>query len=93
MQVSEVIERWELPWSVEVIGSRGEYMFCPLPRNGVEARAGVDDELHDYFNLFALNRGVLLAPFANLLHFSSSHLAADVDQHTEIFEATVRSLA
>jgi len=93
VQVSEVIERWELPWSVEVIGSRGEYMFCPLPRNGVEARAGVDDELHDYFNLFALNRGVLLAPFANLLHFSSSHLAADVDRHTEIFEATVRSLA
>jgi glutamate-1-semialdehyde 2,1-aminomutase len=91
-QVAEAIERWKLPWSVEIVGSRCEYMFCPQPRNGAEGHLGVDDELHDYFNLFALNRGVLLSPFANLLHFTSSHLPADVDLHTEIFEATVKSL-
>jgi glutamate-1-semialdehyde 2,1-aminomutase len=92
VQVAEVIERWELPWSVEIVGSRGEYVFCPQPRNGAEGRLGVDDQLHDYFNLFALNRGVLLSPFANLVHFSSSHVPADVDLHTEVFEATVNSL-
>jgi glutamate-1-semialdehyde 2,1-aminomutase len=92
VQLAEVIDRWELPWSVEIVGSRGEYMFCPLPHNGEEGRRGVDDQLHDYFNLFALNRGVLLSPFSNLVHFSSSHVAADVDLHTEVFEDTVKSL-
>jgi glutamate-1-semialdehyde 2,1-aminomutase len=92
LQVAEVIDRWRLPWSVEIVGSRGEYMFCPPARNAAEARAGIDDQLHDYFNLFALNRRVLLAPFSNLLHFTASHLPADVRLHTSIFEATVQSL-
>ena len=91
-QTAEVIQRWNLPWSVEIVGSRCEYLFCPQPRNGAEGRAGVDDELHDYFNLFAMNRKVILAPFANLVHFSSSHRRSDVDLHTEVFEATIESL-
>lgn len=91
-QTAEVIRRWALPWSVEIIGSRCEYLFGPQPRNGAEGRLGVDDELHDYFNLFAMNRGVLLAPFANLVHFSSSHRPSDVDLHSKVFEATIHSL-
>ena len=92
IQVSEVIRRWDLPWSVEVIGSRCEYLFCPQPRNGVEGRMGIDNELHDNFNLFATNRGIILAPFADLVQFTSSHLRSDVELHTEVFEATIRSL-
>ena len=91
-QTTEVIDRWALPWSVEIVGSRAEYMFCPLPTNGAEGRAGSDDQLHEYFNLFALNRNVLLAPFSNLLHFSSFHTRQDVDLHTDVFDATLTSL-
>ena len=92
VQVAEVIHRWKLPWSVEIIGSRCEYLFCPQPRNGAEGRAGIDDELHDYINLFSMNRQVLLAPFANLVHFTSSHRRSDVELHTEVFEAAIKSL-
>ena len=91
-QVAEVIRRWELPWSVEIVGSRCEYLFCPQPRNGAEGRAGIDDELHDYINLFSMNRQILLAPFANLVHFTSSHQRSDVERHTEVFEAAIHSL-
>ena len=83
--VARVIDDLGLPWTVQRLGCRAEYWFCPPPSNGAEAAAAVDAELDAFFHLYALNRGVLLTPFHNMALLSSSHAEADVDLHTEVF--------
>ena len=39
-----------------------------------------------------LNRGILLTPFHNMALCCPSHTEADVDRHTEVFEAEVIAL-
>ncbi len=81
-----------LEWHVQQLGARAEYWFCPPPRNGADAAAAADPALDAYMHLFALNRGVLLTPFHNMALMSPAHTRADVDRHTEVFEATLASL-
>ena len=64
--VAGVIEAHGLPWTVQRLGCRAEYWFCPAPRTGAEAAAAIDAELEAYLHLVALNRGVLLTPFHNM---------------------------
>ncbi len=81
-----------LPWSVQQLGCRAEYWFCPPPTDGATAAAAVDDELDAFMHLWALNRGVLMTPFHNMALLSSSHSTADVDAHTDVFTAAVTAL-
>jgi glutamate-1-semialdehyde 2,1-aminomutase len=81
-----------LPWHVQQLGARAEYWFCPPPRNGAQAAAGVDVDLDRFMHLWALNRGVLLTPFHNMALFSPHHAQADVDLHTDVFAAAVGAL-
>ncbi len=90
--VQTTIDRHDLPWSVQNLGSRSEYWFCPSPKNGAQAAAAVDLELDRYFHLFALNRGILLTPFHNMALFSPKHTANDVQAHTGVFAETVESI-
>ncbi len=90
--VAEVIAGHQLPWTVQRLGCRAEYWFCPAPRNGAEAAAAVDPELDAYLHLFALNRGVLMTPFHNMALLSSAHTEVDVDRHTEVFARAVASI-
>jgi glutamate-1-semialdehyde 2,1-aminomutase len=91
--VSSVIEQHGLPWTVQRLGCRAEYWFCPPPRNGADAAAATDEELEAFLHLWTLNRGVLLTPFHNMALFSPHHTAEDVDRHTEVFgEAVARLL-
>ena len=90
--VRDVIEAHDLPWHVQRLGCRAEYWFCPPPRNGADAAAAVDEELEQFLHLWSLNRGVLLTPFHNMALFSPQHTEADVDRHTEVFEAAVSAL-
>ncbi len=90
--VAAVIEKSGLGWHVQQLGCRAEYWFCPLPRDGAGAAAAVDEELEAFLHLWALNRGVLLAPFHNMALFSPHHTEADVDRHTEVFGAAVEAL-
>ncbi len=90
--VAEVIAARTLPWSVQNLGSRSEYWFCPAPRNGAAAAAATNPSLEAYFHLYALNRGVLLTPFHNMALLSPHHTVDDVSLHSEIFAATVASL-
>jgi glutamate-1-semialdehyde 2,1-aminomutase len=87
--VRSVIQTYGLPWTVQRLGCRAEYWFCEPPRNGAEAAAAVDPELEAWFHLYALNRGILLTPFHNMALISSSHVAADVDLHTDVFAKAV----
>ncbi len=90
--VQSVIDTHRLPWHVQRLGCRAEYWFCPPPRTGAEAAAAVDEELDAFMHLWALNRGVLLAPFHNMSLFSPAHTVADVDAHTSAFRSAVEAL-
>jgi glutamate-1-semialdehyde 2,1-aminomutase len=90
--VAGVIESAGLPWTVQRLGCRAEYWFCPPPRTGTLAAAAVDEELEAFMHLWAFNRGILLAPFHNMALLSPHHTPEDVDRHTEVFGAAVNAL-
>jgi len=90
--VAGAIEEHTLAWSVQQLGCRAEYWFCPLPVNGADAAAAVDDQLDAFMHLWALNRGILMTPFHNMALLSPAHTEADVDRHTEVFDAALATL-
>jgi glutamate-1-semialdehyde 2,1-aminomutase len=90
--VAGVIDEFALPWTVQRLGCRAEYWFCPAPVTGAEAAAAVDDELDSYFHLYAMNRGILLTPFHNMALMSPAHTDADIDHHTYVFREAVADL-
>lgn len=90
--VQQAYERRDLAWSVQQLGSRAEYWFCPPPRTGAQAAAAMDHDLDAFMHLWALNRGVLLTPFHNMALFSPFHTELDVERHTEQFEAALVAL-
>lgn len=90
--VQSVIDAHDLAWSVNQLGARAEYWFCPPPRNGRDAAAAIDADLDAYLHLFALNRGILMTPFHNMALMSPSHTTHDVDAHTEMFADAVASI-
>src|ERR687887_83545 len=91
--VQGVIDECSLPWHVVRLGCRVEYLFRPEPaRTGAEAAAGGDEALDRFIHLYALNRGILLTPFHNMALMSPATVEADVDRHTEVFDAAAREL-
>ncbi|UKK85110.1 aspartate aminotransferase family protein [Sphingopyxis sp. BSN-002] len=57
-----------LDWHVTQVGARVEFLTCPAPpRNGGEAKAAMHPELEAAIHLFLANRGILLAPFHNMM--------------------------
>ena len=91
--VEQIVERFELPWSINQLGARAEYRFAtPYPRNGTEAARVADVDLEDYLHLFLANRGVLLTPFHNMALMCPTTTLEDVHRHHEVFAAAVESL-
>jgi glutamate-1-semialdehyde aminotransferase len=91
--VNEVIASRDVPWHVTRLGARAEYHFMPTrPRDGMEQWRHADSELERFLHLWAMNRGVLMTPFHNMALMSPATTAADVDRHTEVFEAAVDAL-
>jgi glutamate-1-semialdehyde 2,1-aminomutase len=85
--VEKVIEKYKLPWSVNRLGARAEYMFSATsPKTGREAADAGDFELEQYIHLRMLNEGFLITPFHNMALMSPDTTAADVDAHTQAFE-------
>jgi glutamate-1-semialdehyde aminotransferase len=92
--VADVVEDAGLPWHVTELGCRAEYRFSVTPpRTGAESAAAGDDELERFLHLYALNRGILMTPFHNMALMSPATSEADVDRHTEVFEAALGELA
>ncbi len=55
-------------WHVTQVGARVEFLTSPTPpRNGGEAKAAMHPELEAAIHLFLANRGILLAPFHNMM--------------------------
>ena len=85
--VEKVIAKYKLPWSVNRLGARAEYMFsAKSPTTGREAADAGDFELEQYIHLRMLNDGFLITPFHNMALISPDTTAADVDAHTLAFD-------
>ena len=91
--VEQAIAEFDLPWHVNRLGCRAEYLFSRTrPRNGREAHAAMDFELERFMHLYAMNRGILLTPFHNMALMSPVTKQEDIDQHTKIFCEALRAL-
>jgi glutamate-1-semialdehyde 2,1-aminomutase len=91
--VQEVIDAYDVAWSVVQLGARAEYRFTsPAPRTGDESAAAADDQLDELMHLYTCNRGILMTPFHNMALMCPETTASDVDLHAEVFAAAVGEL-
>ena len=85
--VESAIKKYNLPWSVNRLGARAEYMFSKnSPNTGKEAADAGDFELEQYIHLRMLNDGFLITPFHNMALMCPETTEADVDSHTKAFD-------
>ena len=91
--VDAAIKEFKLPWHVNRLGARGEYLFQgDAPRTGGEAARAGDFALDQYIHLRLLNDGFLLTPFHNMALMSPYTSEADVDAHTSAFRTMCQEL-
>jgi len=91
--VNDLFEKYDLPWSINQLGSRAEYRFAkPYPITGTAAFESADAELEDFLHLYLANRGILLTPFHNMALMCPTTTKADVDKHQEVFEQAIKAL-
>jgi glutamate-1-semialdehyde 2,1-aminomutase len=82
--VDTAIKEFSLPWHVNRLGARGEYLFQKnAPRTGREAARAGDFELEQYIHL---------RPFHNMALMSPYTTDVDVDAHTQVFGEMCNSL-
>ena len=91
--IQRIIDKFDLPWSINQLGARAEYRFAkPYPRNGTASAESADAELEDFLHLYLANRGILLTPFHNMALMSPVTTHEDVAAHLEIFQAALTEL-
>ncbi len=92
-----VIDHHDLPWSVVHVGARAELIFSATPPHDAAAMRGVlDDSLVKAFHLFLINRGILIAPFHNMMLISPQTSDDAIDRlvaATERFATHFRALS
>ncbi|KQZ71886.1 aminotransferase [Sphingopyxis sp. Root214] len=82
-----------LDWHVTQVGARVEFLTCPVPpRNGGEAKAAMHPELEAAIHLFLAARGILLAPFHNMMLVSPVTGDDQIDGLVGAFADCVRAL-
>ena len=70
-----------LPWSVVHVGARVELVFAdPPPTNAAAMRKVLDHEAVEALHLWLINRGVLIAPFHNMMLVSPVTDDAAIDR-------------
>lgn len=76
-----VIAARKLPWSVVHVGARVELVFAdPPPRNAAQMRKVLDHQAVEALHLWLINRGVLIAPFHNMMLVSPVTDDAAIDR-------------
>jgi glutamate-1-semialdehyde 2,1-aminomutase len=79
--LTTVIDRCRLPWHVALVGARVEFICAPAPlRNGGEAEAAHAPDLEAAIHVALVNRGVLIAPFHNMMLVSPATTTRQVDR-------------
>jgi glutamate-1-semialdehyde 2,1-aminomutase len=91
--VQEIIDRYDLPWSINQLGARAEYRFAkPYPTSGTASDAASDGDLEDFLHLYLANRGILLTPFHNMALMAPTTTREDILAHHAVFEGAIREL-
>lgn len=91
--VEKAISEFDIPWHVTRLGCRAEYLFSPNhPRNGTQAHDALDFELERFMHLHAMNRGILLTPFHNMVLMSPATEEEHIDHHTTVFREALKAL-
>lgn len=83
-----MIARRGLDWHITHVGARVELLCSPTPpRNGSEAKAAMQPALEALIHLYLVNRGLLLAPFHNMMLISPATTAEQIDRLVSTFDA------
>jgi glutamate-1-semialdehyde 2,1-aminomutase len=91
--VQELFDQYDLPWSINQLGTRAEYRFAkPYPINGTDAYHSADADLEDFLHLYLVNRGVMLTPFHNMALMCPTTTVAEIERHHQVFEAAIKEL-
>lgn len=92
--LTDVIALHALPWHVVRVGARVEFICAPGPlRNGTQAEAAHAGPLEQAIHLALLNRGVLIAPFHNMMLVCPATTGAQVDMLVAAFAEVAGILA
>ena len=82
-----VIAAYALTWPVVHVGARAEFICADkAPHNGSEARAAMQGPLEQAIHLYLINRGVLIAPFHNMMLVSPATTDAQVARLAEMLD-------
>lgn len=88
--LNAIISSHALPWHVANVGARAELICAPDPsRNGTDARNAMDHDLEGLLHLMLVNRGILLAPFHNMMLVSPETTTDQVDRLTRRIDESV----
>lgn len=91
--LARAIARHGAPWHVVRVGARVEFICAPGPlRNGTEAAAAHMAEVEAVVHTCLLNRGVLIAPFHNMMLVSPATTKAQIDRLIAAFDAVLAEL-
>ncbi len=92
--LAKTIQRHRLPWHVARVGARVEFICAPGPlRNGGEAEAAHAPALEAAIHVALVNRGVLIAPFHNMMLVSPATTARQVARLVSAFADVAKQLA
>jgi glutamate-1-semialdehyde 2,1-aminomutase len=91
--IEGVIATQGLPWHVTNVGARVEFVCAEKPPiNGSEARAAMHPKLEAAIHLYLANRGILLAPFHNMMLLSPVTQEGQVDRLVLVLNEAVGEL-
>jgi glutamate-1-semialdehyde 2,1-aminomutase len=79
--LERLIAKHSLDWHVTSVGARVEFVCSATPPcNGSEARAAMNHAFESTIHLYLTNRGILLAPFHNMMLLSPVTQPEQVDR-------------
>ncbi|RDV07343.1 aspartate aminotransferase family protein [Sphingorhabdus pulchriflava] len=88
--IEGIIAAHQLPWHVVNVGARVEFVCAEKPStNGSEARAAMHPRLEAAIHLYLANRGILLAPFHNMMLLSPATQEGQVDRLVHVLNDAV----
>lgn len=91
--LEKAISRHRLNWHAVRVGARVEFICAPGPlRNGGEAAYAHAPSLERAIHLGLLNRGVLIAPFHNMMLTSPQTQAGQIQRLVKAFDAVLIAL-
>ncbi len=81
VELRKLIASQSLPWTVINVGARIELVFAPEPpANAAAMRVYLTHDLLEAFHLFLINRGILIAPFHNMVLITPKTDRAAIDR-------------